>query len=156
MLYGFLIMNSTYFYHSRFSRCSPPFWNGQRLSHLGNSCIKIFYELPSGKYHMSGCSRAFSTLAFGIYMNAHMNARSLKCWCGAKRQHSNLKNEAKNCNTPQIRLREVPKGSKYPHMRFHSINSCFYRLVPWTFIVFFDRFGVPDNCEGGEYFFLTR
>jgi len=25
------------------SRCSPPFWKDQRLSHLGNSSMKIFY-----------------------------------------------------------------------------------------------------------------
>jgi len=59
-------MNSTYFYHLRLSRCSTPFWKGQRLSHLGNSCIKIFYERPSGKYHMRGCS-----CAFGISHNYH-------------------------------------------------------------------------------------
>jgi len=64
-------MNSIYFYHSWLSRCSPPFWKDQRLSHLSNSSIKIFYELPSGKYHMRGSSCAFSTPAFGIYHNFH-------------------------------------------------------------------------------------
>ena len=33
-------------------------WKGQRLSHLGSSCIKIFDELSSGNYSVRGCSCA--------------------------------------------------------------------------------------------------
>jgi len=71
-----------------------------------------------------------------------------------KWQHSNLKNEAHTEVRKTAIHRKSTRGRSQNVHRpsFHSINSCFYRLVPWTFIVFFDRFWVPDNCEGVEFF----
>ena len=54
-------------------------WKGQRLSRLGNWCIKVFYELSSGNYAVRGHSCAISMSAFGIYPNFHITWRHHQC-----------------------------------------------------------------------------